>query len=526
MTQTSEKILSSFKKQAEKDSLQVQLDEINRRWSLLRKKSLEIRSRLESNSAQWAALLSSLKELIHWCKVQQQEIAIRRQSLQPDLNLVYKQINENKVFMCNVEYKKSIIESTLASAKLYYDDRLKNIEQATKESVSTTLPQTTVTTAGSGGVVATGSAAATSPSSIGSTFFGLKRRLSSSSKKNTKAKNVVLQIKEETDKEGNEPATENAENVVDSSAGQSITSPAAVDDLDLDDELDFFSSQMSPQEVAAQLVNKIDKKVQLLDRLWQELNRQSLGYNNLLVNFYQNLQLLNKSYDLVNQKLNENEQELNTMSNGGSAISEIESDKLADELEKVKQFQLKVNSCQPMIDNMCNHYTNIMQDLQQSDALCLKTNNKFNTNGTANAASNTTALSSMCSKFDDLNLRWTNLQNQLQENYLHIYSLIESSGADIFLKLVDSVQSPWQRGLSANKVPYYIKYIYHSFFGRLFVLFMLNISSHATEKTSWDHPRMIELYNSFTSLNDIQFCAYRTAMKLRTLQKRLWRKIL
>jgi hypothetical protein len=43
LTQTSEKILDSYKKQQEKDNLQNQLDDINNRWSLLRKKSLEIR---------------------------------------------------------------------------------------------------------------------------------------------------------------------------------------------------------------------------------------------------------------------------------------------------------------------------------------------------------------------------------------------------------------------------------------------------------------------------------------------------
>jgi hypothetical protein len=61
-------------------------------------------------------------------------------------------------------------------------------------------------------------------------------------------------------------------------------------------------------------------------------------------------------------------------------------------------------------------------------------------------------------KFGDLSLRWANLQGHLQEKYLHVYSLIESSGASIFLKLAESVQPPWQRGISAtNKVPYYIK---------------------------------------------------------------------
>lgn len=50
--------------------------------------------------------------------------------------------------------------------------------------------------------------------------------------------------------------------------------------------------------------------------------------------------------------------------------------------------------------------------------------------------------------------------------------------------------------------------------------------SHSTEMTSWDHPKMIELYRSFTNLNEIRFSAYRTAMKLRNLQKRLWRKLI
>ena len=33
---------------------------------------------------------------------------------------------------------------------------------------------------------------------------------------------------------------------------------------------------------------------------------------------------------------------------------------------------------------------------------------------------------------------------------------------------------------------------------------------------------MNDLYKSFNNLNDIRFSAYRTSMKLRTLQKRLW----
>uniref|UniRef100_A0A3Q3ITN9 Utrophin n=1 Tax=Monopterus albus TaxID=43700 RepID=A0A3Q3ITN9_MONAL len=64
-----------------------------------------------------------------------------------------------------------------------------------------------------------------------------------------------------------------------------------------------------------------------------------------------------------------------------------------------------------------------------------------------------------------------------------------------------SVQLPWQRAVSQNKVPYYI--------------------NHQTQTTCWDHPKMTELYQSLADLNNVRFSAYRTAMKIRRLQKAL-----
>uniref|UniRef100_A0A3P8SSV3 Dystrophin n=1 Tax=Amphiprion percula TaxID=161767 RepID=A0A3P8SSV3_AMPPE len=46
-------------------------------------------------------------------------------------------------------------------------------------------------------------------------------------------------------------------------------------------------------------------------------------------------------------------------------------------------------------------------------------------------------------------------------------------------------------------------------------------SSHQTQTTCWDHPKMAELYQSLADLNNVRFSAYRTAMKLRRLQKAL-----
>lgn len=52
-----------------------------------------------------------------------------------------------------------------------------------------------------------------------------------------------------------------------------------------------------------------------------------------------------------------------------------------------------------------------------------------------------------------------------------------------------------------------------------------SVFSHERENTHWDHPEMIELMKSLADLNDVRFSAYRTALKLRTVQKRLGKKV-
>ncbi|XP_034720085.1 dystrophin-like isoform X11 [Etheostoma cragini] len=47
------------------------------------------------------------------------------------------------------------------------------------------------------------------------------------------------------------------------------------------------------------------------------------------------------------------------------------------------------------------------------------------------------------------------------------------------------------------------------------------LRNHQTQTTCWDHPKMAELYQSLADLNNVRFSAYRTAMKLRRLQKAL-----
>uniref|UniRef100_A0A182YMZ7 Protein detached n=1 Tax=Anopheles stephensi TaxID=30069 RepID=A0A182YMZ7_ANOST len=76
-----------------------------------------------------------------------------------------------------------------------------------------------------------------------------------------------------------------------------------------------------------------------------------------------------------------------------------------------------------------------------------------------------------------------------------------TTGGSTVPNLEKSVQIPWERAVTPANVPYYI--------------------NHERESTHWDHPEMIELMKSLADLNEVRFSAYRTALKLRTVQKRL-----
>ncbi|XP_043280609.1 dystrophin, isoforms A/C/F/G/H isoform X2 [Venturia canescens] len=108
----------------------------------------------------------------------------------------------------------------------------------------------------------------------------------------------------------------------------------------------------------------------------------------------------------------------------------------------------------------------------------------------------------LLAKLEDLNTRWKILQVAVDERYKLLSGFGKDGstpGSQAFL--AGSVEPPWERALTPAKVPYYI--------------------NHQLETTHWDHPKMIDLMSSLADLNEVRFSAYRTAMKLRTVQKRL-----
>nr|CAB3264818.1 dystrophin-like [Phallusia mammillata] len=104
-------------------------------------------------------------------------------------------------------------------------------------------------------------------------------------------------------------------------------------------------------------------------------------------------------------------------------------------------------------------------------------------------------------KVDEIHMRWKLLQVYCGERVKQLVDAVRDFGPNSQLFLTSSVDGPWERAVADNKVPYYI--------------------NHQKQSTSWDHPKMAELMESMSDLNDVRFSAYRTAMKLRRLQKAL-----
>ncbi|XP_024887336.1 dystrophin-like isoform X9 [Temnothorax curvispinosus] len=155
--------------------------------------------------------------------------------------------------------------------------------------------------------------------------------------------------------------------------------------------------------------------------------------------------------------------------------------------------------------NDANEATELLEQLQKfGERLVPIQRNIEDANDQASvfASSSVIVSHALLAKLEDLNTRWKVLQVAVDERYKLLSGFGKDGstpGSQAFL--ASSVEPPWERALTPAKVPYYI--------------------NHHLETTHWDHPKMIELMSSLADLNEVRFSAYRTAMKLRTVQKRL-----
>ncbi|KAM4047577.1 dystrophin isoform 5-T5 [Anomaloglossus baeobatrachus] len=216
----------------------------------------------------------------------------------------------------------------------------------------------------------------------------------------------------------------------------------------------------------------LQKQVDDVRTEWDTLNVHSVEWQKKLDDALERLQELQDAMDELDHKLHQAE----AMKGSWQPVGDLLIDSLQDHIGKIKAFRAEIA---PIKNNV-----NQVNDLAH----------QFN-------ATNIQLSPYNVSRLEELNTRWKLLQVSIDERIRQLHEAHRDFGPTSQHFLSTSVQGPWERAISPNKVPYYI--------------------NHDTQTTCWDHPKMTELYQSLADLNNVRFSAYRTAMKLRRLQKAL-----
>ncbi|XP_052832324.1 dystrophin isoform X2 [Octopus bimaculoides] len=229
---------------------------------------------------------------------------------------------------------------------------------------------------------------------------------------------------------------------------------------------------MSPEREAHYLIRKIRRQVRLVNRKWAEINQSCNEWQSQIDEVLEKMTVFHEAMDYLNEQLQESEDEKSKWQHVGDVIIE----NLQEEIDLTKAFQQRIAPLQGQVDNV-NDQAN---QLQASEVVLSPKN---------------------IQQLEDYNTRWKALQLAIEDRLKQLQDALRDFGPNSQHFLIVSVENPWERSVAINKVPYYI--------------------NHATETTHWDHPKMTELLNVLADFNNIRFAAYRTAMKLRLLQKKL-----
>ncbi|XP_044044294.1 dystrophin isoform X6 [Siniperca chuatsi] len=245
---------------------------------------------------------------------------------------------------------------------------------------------------------------------------------------------------------------------------------------------------ISPEERAQNVGQILRKEADDVMTKWDRLNGDSADWQRRLELALDRLMELQEAEDLLDGQLRQAEM----VKEAWEPVGDLLIDSLPEHIDRVKEFQEEIAPIKDDVTHMNQLASTFgLPDIQLSP--------------------------SNLERIEDLNTRWRLLQVTMDtgksnsgRNGLgevdskisikeHLKQLTDAHRD--FGLLHGSVESPFEQGISPNNVPYYI--------------------NHQTQTTCWDHPKMAELYQSLADLNNVRFSAYRTAMKLRRLQKAL-----
>ncbi|TMS11987.1 hypothetical protein E3U43_016945 [Larimichthys crocea] len=231
-------------------------------------------------------------------------------------------------------------------------------------------------------------------------------------------------------------------------------------------------TDLTPEEKARGLARAIRKQTGEVRERWERLKGHMGGWQSQVEGALERLQELQSSMDQLDLRLTQAEEAKATW----QPVGDLLIDSLQDHIDRTMAFREEIAP--------------LRQDVRIVNEL------------SAELTPLDIQLSSTASRqLDQLNMRWKLLQVAVEDRLKLLQEAHRDFGPSSQHFLSTSVQLPWQRAVSQNKVPYYI--------------------NHQTQTTCWDHPKMTELYQSLADLNNVRFSAYRTAMKIRRLQKAL-----
>ncbi|XP_030642262.1 utrophin isoform X2 [Chanos chanos] len=231
-------------------------------------------------------------------------------------------------------------------------------------------------------------------------------------------------------------------------------------------------TDLTPEEKAQRVAKAIRRQTAEVRERWERLLGHVGGWQQQVERALEKLQDLQSSMDQLDLRLAQAEE----VRAGWQPVGDLLIDSLQDHITKTSTFREEIIP--------------LKQDVRTVNELA------------GHLAPLDVQLSSTASRqLDELNMRWKLLQADVDERLKLLREAHRDFGPSSQHFLSTSVQLPWQRAVSQNKVPYYI--------------------NHQTQTTCWDHPKMTELYHSLADLNNVRFSAYRTAMKIRRLQKAL-----
>uniref|UniRef100_A0A8V0X851 Dystrophin n=1 Tax=Gallus gallus TaxID=9031 RepID=A0A8V0X851_CHICK len=229
---------------------------------------------------------------------------------------------------------------------------------------------------------------------------------------------------------------------------------------------------LSPEERAQNVTKVLRRQADDVRTEWDKLNLRSADWQKKIDDALERLQGLQEAMDELDLKLRQAE----AFKGSWQPVGDLLIDSLQDHLEKVKVYRAEMVPLKEkvhQVNELAHRFAPPDIQLSPYTLSCL----------------------------EDLNTRWKVLQVAIDERIRQLHEAHRDFGPTSQHFLTTSVQGPWERAISPNKVPYYI--------------------NHETQTTCWDHPKMTELYQSLADLNNVRFSAYRTAMKLRRLQKAL-----